>query len=102
AAVVLLVGSEWVALRLFDQPALVVPLRWLVLATPGVALVVVLAFGLRGLERIRDAQIVHEVATVSLALLLFVCVGRLFGPAGAAATYVLATLGACAIGCSAK
>lgn len=97
-SVAVLALSTPIAERLFNEPGLASPLRWMSFGVFTFSMMTLLAESLKGLKRIRNAMLVAGVIHPAVALVLLWPLVGLFGIAGASMTYVLATASAALLG----
>lgn len=76
---------------IFDEPALVEPLRWMSFAIVTFSVMTLESESLKGLKKIRDSMLVSGVLFPAFALLLIGPLVAMMGPSGASAAYVLGT-----------
>lgn len=90
-AVVFMLAPE-IAARLFDEPQLALPLRWMSLAILPFSLTMLFAEMLKGVKHIRDSQLIQGMGIPFVALTLLVLVGKHYGLSGATLSYAGATV----------
>lgn len=87
----IVVTARWLSLGLFNEPGLVVPLRWMAVSVIPFAVLNLYAESLKGLREILNSQLIQVVGVPALSLVtLYYFVPRL-GVTGAAVGYLLAT-----------
>lgn len=90
--------APWLAEQVFAKPGLTMPLRWLAMAIPPLAVAFVYAELLKAMEQIARSQLVQVVLLPVLAILVFLGLGPGWGPVAASWAYGLAALLAAIVG----
>jgi O-antigen/teichoic acid export membrane protein len=90
--------APWLALHVFSKPGLAMPLRWLALAIPPLAVAFVYGELLKGLAQIARSQLVQVVLLPALAIPVFLGIGPGWGALAASWAYGLAALMAAIVG----
>lgn len=90
--------SAWLAEHVFGELALVPTLRIMSVGILTFAAMTLLAESLKGLKRIRNSMLISGVLYPGIALVMIYPLVSIFGPPGAAITYVLSTGAAALIG----
>ncbi|MEL6646878.1 MAG: oligosaccharide flippase family protein [Pseudomonadota bacterium] len=83
---------------LFDEPAVLGPLRVLALGIVTFSLLTTLSFALKGLKKVGAASLVAGVMHPAIGLLIIVPMTAWYGATGAAAAYLTGTLAAAILG----
>ena len=89
--IALALAADLLSVQVFDKPLLATPLRVMALAILPVSLVYLNSESLRGLKRIRDSQLLLNVAIPGLTLPLLLIMGPVWQGFGAALAYTVAT-----------
>lgn len=84
------VVGPWMAVWVFQKPALAEPLRWMSLSILPYALLNLQAESLKGLKRIRDAMLVQGIGVPLFGLLLIYPLARVAGVEGVTLAYLAA------------
>ena len=90
--------APWLAVQVFDDSALISPLRWMGLATIPHALLWLQAEMLKGLKRISLSMFIQSVGLPLFALIFIPILGNTFGVFGAIWAYGISTLITATIG----
>lgn len=84
--------SPWIAENIFNKPGFSITLRGMTIAIVPMSLILLHAYLLKGLTRIRDSILVESVGTPLVTLLLFFVFFRRFNSATAVYAYVTGTI----------
>jgi len=82
--------SPWLGTIVFKKPDVTAPLRWMTLAIIPMALAALHSAMLKGLKRIRDAELIQSVIIRGLSVIGLLMVGVAWGVVGVVWAYVLA------------
>lgn len=88
----LLYIAKPLAQDLFNEPDLILPIQWMSLAVPPLAILFLQAEALKGLSQIRDSQVLQGVILPTLTTIGIIFLGEGFGIIGAVWVYVAATI----------
>ena len=84
--------SPWIAIEIFNKPALVEPLKWMSLAIFPFAILNLQAESLKGLKRIRDALLVQSIGVPLVGILFILPLTNLGGVEGSTWAYLISTV----------